>query len=138
MLVRLPDSKVGAIDRPLSADAATIIDRQAHRSGFIFSTGDGRHPVDYKLTRKTLADICKKAGVAALTPHGLRHTFATWAALAGASAHELREAGGWRTLAMTNRYVSRAETLGRAGAEKAAGAINIFAKPSANVVKIKP
>lgn len=137
MLVRLPDSKVGAIDRPLSADAAMIVDRQPHRSGFVFSTSDGRRPVDYKQVRNDLSAVCKKAEVARLTPHGLRHTFATWAALAGASAHELREAGGWRTLAMTNRYVSRAETLGRAGAEKAARAINIFARPNAEVVKIK-
>ncbi|MDL2398421.1 tyrosine-type recombinase/integrase [Rhizobium mayense] len=137
MLVRLPDSKIGAIDRPLSADAAMIVDQQPHRSGFVFSTTNGRRPVGYKQTRDTLAAVCKKAEVATLTPHGLRHTFATWAALAGASAHELRDAGGWRTLAMTNRYVSRAETLGRAGAEKAARAINIFAKPTADVLKLK-
>ena len=72
-----------------------------------------------------------------ITPHALRHTAATWAAIAGATAHELREAGGWKTLAMANRYVSRAETLGRSGAEKAAGAINIFGRPSAEVRRLR-
>ncbi|MGY5811894.1 tyrosine-type recombinase/integrase [Rhizobium sp. LEGMi198b] len=137
LLIRLPDSKVGAIDRPLSADAAVIVDRQPHRSGFVFSASNGRRPLDYKLAGKTLSTICEKAEVARITPHVLRHTFATWAANAGATAHELREAGGWRTLAMANRYVSRSETLGRAGAEKAAKAINIFSKPAGEVLKLK-
>ena len=85
----------------------------------------------------TLRDTSDRAGVPVIVPHALRHTAATWAAIAGATAHELREAGGWKTRAMANRYVSRAESLGRSGAEKMAGAINVLGKPKADVQALK-
>ncbi|QPB21113.1 site-specific integrase [Rhizobium sp. 007] len=135
LIVRIPDenSKIGVIDRHLSADAAELINRQSHREGFVFSNREGRFPTNYKDVRNVLADTCKAAGIPKLTPHALRHTMATHTAIAGATAHELREAGGWKTLAMANRYVSRAEALGKSGAEKAAAAINIHRKPKADV-----
>jgi integrase len=136
LVVRLSDTKTGAQDRQLSTDAALLINRQPYRSGFVFTGSNGRRPLDYRRIRLTLADVCERAGVPRITPHALRHTAATWAAIAGATAHELREAGGWKTLAMANRYVSRAETLGRSGAEKAASAINIFSKPAAAIRKL--
>ncbi|TIS16353.1 MAG: hypothetical protein E5X07_35605 [Mesorhizobium sp.] len=81
--------------------------------------------------------MCTAAGIDQITPHGLRHTAATWAAVSGAEAHELREAFGWKTLAMTNRYVSKAESLGRRGAQRAADAMNVLQKPVADVKEIR-
>ena len=138
LVARLSDTKTGAQDRQLSADAALLIDRQPYRSGFVFTCSNGRLPLDYRRVRNTLGEVCDRARVPRITPHALRHTAATWAAMAGATAHELREAGGWKTLVMANRYVSRAETLGRSGAEKAAGAINIFGRPLAEVRRLRP
>ncbi|BCG94376.1 tyrosine-type recombinase/integrase [Mesorhizobium sp. 131-2-1] len=133
LVARLPDTKSGASVRALSTDAATIIDRQKHRLGFVFSGRKGSQPVSYKRLREVLHSVCKAAGIDQITPHGLRHTAATWAAVSGAEAHELREAFGWRSLAMTNRYVSKAESLGRRGAQRAADAMNVLQKPAAEV-----
>lgn len=130
MLARLPDSKTGAAVRPLSTDAATIVDRQSHRVGYVFR-GRGDRPVDYRKACELLVAICVDAGIDPITPHVLRHTAATWAAVSGAEAHELREAFGWKTLAMTARYVSRSESLARRGAERAASAMNVLQKPTA-------
>lgn len=136
LVARLPTSKTGAAVRALSTDAATIVDRQAHRVGFVFSSSKGRRGIAYSMIRKILTEICEKAEIEPITPHVLRHTAATWAAISGAEAHELREAFGWKTLAMTARYVSRSESLARRGAERTAAAINVLQKPSADVKEI--
>jgi integrase len=126
LVANLPDTKTGAQERALSGDAVAIIEDRAHRSGFVFSTRGGDSPLGYKQVREALQRICEVAGIKPITPHDLRHTAASWAAIGGAQAHELREAFGWKTLAMTGRYVGRAESLGRRGVERAAGAIRIF------------
>lgn len=136
MTARLEDTKTGPSDRALSTDAATIIDGQAHRVGFVFSKR-GTMPLDYRHTLGVLRDICIDAGIEPITPHVLRHTAATWAAVGGAQAHELREAFGWKTLAMTARYVSRSESLGRRGAQRAADAMNVLGRPTAPVLEAK-
>jgi integrase len=136
LLARLPDTKTGASVRALSTDAATLIDRQKHRVGFVFSSRNGGQPVAYNRIRDVLNDVCKLASIAPITPHTLRHTAATWAAISGAEAHELREAFGWKTLAMTSRYVSRSESLGRRGAQRAADAMNVLQKPIAEVKEL--
>src|SRR5690606_13879777 len=91
MVATLPDTKTGESVRALSTDAAMIISGQDHRNGFVFSKR-GTMPLDYRFTLQTLADICDAAGIKRITPHVLRSTAATWAADAGASTHELREA----------------------------------------------
>jgi integrase len=39
-----------------------------------------------------------------VTPHTLRHTFASRLAMAGVDLRTLQELGGWQTLAMVHRY----------------------------------
>ena len=136
LIARLDDTKTGAQVRALSTDAATIVDRQPHRHGWVFSGSKGWRPLGYRKVSDTLKKVCEAAGIAPITPHVLRHTAATWAAIGGAQAHELREAFGWKTLAMTSRYVSRSEALGRRGAERAAAAINIHGRPVATVERL--
>jgi integrase len=137
MIARLPDTKTGQQVRALSTDAAALVDRQQHRHGYVFSPRGGWSPVGYTRVRHALTAVCEAAGIVPITPHVLRHTAATWAAVNGAEAHELREAFGWKTLAMTARYVSKSEALARRGAERAAGAINIFNRPAAKIVKVR-
>ena len=64
-----------------------------------------------------------------------RHSAATWASIHGADLIELRDAFAWRSLAMPNKYIKVATTVARRGAERVAGAINIFDKPAAKVVE---
>lgn len=132
MVANLPDSKTGEVVRALSTDAATLIDRQPRRFGYVFSKR-GHHALDYRTCLQVLAGVCEAAEIAKITPHVLRHSAATWAAIAGAQAHELREAFGWKTLAMTARYVSRSESLARKGVQRAADAMNVLQRPVADV-----
>lgn len=136
MVVKLPDSKTGATTRALSTDAATLIDRQEHRTGFVFSGRKGAQPISYKRLREMLTAVCETAGIESITPHVLRHTAATWAAISGAEAHELREAFGWKTLAMTARYVSRSESLAKRGVQRAADAMNVLQRQKAEVKQL--
>ena len=61
---------------------------------------------------KPVANISTKAWWAALERagiddfrwHDLRHTFATWHREAGTPTHELQRLGGWKTMAMVERY----------------------------------
>lgn len=137
LTVELEDSDTKKTATHLSADAASLIDRQPHRLGYVFSHNGGRTPIGGRYVNKALADICKEAGIAKVTCHVLRHTVATWCAIAGASDKELQQAIGWKTPAMANRYVSRAESLAKRGVERAAAAINIFQKPPADVTELK-
>jgi integrase len=137
LTVNLQETETKKSATVLSADAAALVDRQSHRIGFVFSKTSGRKPVDYKAVLRILQDVCKAADIKPITPHVLRHTAASWAAINGATAYELQKGFGWKTLTMTSRYVSRSETLARSGAEKAARGINIFAKPKAEVIDLK-
>lgn len=53
--------------------------------------------------------IGEEVGISNLSPHDLRHSWATVAAAKGAPITALRDAGGWRTLAMPAHYVAQAE-----------------------------
>ena len=136
-IVFLPDTKTGAQKRSISTDAATIIDRQPERTGHVFFLRGQHFPLCRKKLRDELIAVCEAADITPITLHGLRHTAATWSAIAGANTMELREAFGWKTSQMAERYVERAETLSRRGAERAANAINLFDTPPAKVTKLR-
>jgi integrase len=136
LTVSLKQSTTKKAARALAADAATIIDRQGHRLGFVFSNTAGRAAITDRTVRDELKRLCKAAGIPAIRPHTLRHSAATWSAINGASAFELQQSIGWRTLAMAQRYVSKSQSLSRSGAEKTAAAINVLGKPTAEVVQL--
>jgi integrase len=133
--VSLADSRTKKRGSVLSADAAVLIDRQGGRVGAVFSR-HARRPLDYEHVLGRLRELCTKAGIAPITPHVLRHTAATWAAVNGADLVELRDAFGWRTLSMPNRYIKKADTVARRGAERVAAAINVLGKSAAEVVEL--
>lgn len=137
LVANLPDTKVGAQRRTLSADAARILDRQEHRTGYVFSRNGGTNGVEYKHVRLKLQAVCDDAGIDRVSPHVLRHTWATMAATNGASLLELKDALGWKSPAMATRYVEKAEALGRQGAEKGAQAINLFGRGKADLARLK-
>ena len=47
---------------------------------------------------------CKRAGIINFTPHGCRHTWATWHYIANRDLKKLQVLGGWKTLSMVLRY----------------------------------
>jgi integrase len=83
------------ITGPLRAVLATLAPNEADRRGRVFdSTG----------WRKRWERCRRDAGVPDIHWHDLRHTFASWARLAGADLQALQQAMNHGSLAMTMRY----------------------------------
>ncbi|MCU0498267.1 MAG: tyrosine-type recombinase/integrase [Anaerolineae bacterium] len=58
---------------------------------------------------KRVYELGRAIGIVKLSPHDLRHFWATDAARAGTDPFALQEAGGWNSLAMPRRYVDAAK-----------------------------
>ena len=111
-----------------------LIDRQPGRVGTVFA-GKGGAPVSARTLKLTVDALMSAAGIKSakaaadgtvehFTSHTFRHSAASWAALGGADPFMLRDTFAWKTLAMTNKYVKRADSRARTGAELVATAIN--------------
>ena len=103
--VDLADTKVGAQIRPIGTAAVTVLRDQFERS-----IGKWAFPADYGEgyfigVRKVLNRVCRRAGLEGITPHTLRHTFASVAGDLGYS--ELTIAGllGHASGSVTAGYV---------------------------------
>jgi integrase len=105
----------------LSPDAVAILEGQRGKSARWVFPGPSGEP----LTRASNSAWYKaraRAGVAARW-HDLRHTWASWQAMAGASLRDLMELGGWTSQAMALRYTHlNADHLQRAAARVELGA----------------
>ena len=54
--------------------------------------------------KKSFASACKRAEIKGVTPHTLRHTFASWLVMSGRPLLEVRDLLGHSTIKMTERY----------------------------------
>jgi site-specific recombinase XerD len=70
-----------------------------HASGRV-----GWHCLD-GVVQNAMRDACKRAGVEAITPHHLRHAWATHSADAGANIRDIQEILGHRDIHTTMRYI---------------------------------
>lgn len=81
-----------------------------------FKTKDGTSLLAKPLGERDIRRLVQKLGqqlpggiaVASLSPHDLRHTWATLAARSGTSVDKLQEAGGWNSPAMPLQYIEAA------------------------------
>ena len=58
---------------------------------------------------RKIADLGAAIGITDLSPHDLRHYWATQAARNGTPMDRLQDAGGWSSLAMPARYIEAAK-----------------------------
>jgi integrase len=61
----------------------------------VFARFDGK---PFRSIRTAFETACRRAGIQGLTPHVLRHTFASRLAMAGVDARTIQELGGWKEL----------------------------------------
>src|SRR6202020_3243777 len=54
--------------------------------------------------KKASARPCRRAGISDFTPHGCRHTWATWHYAANWDLTALMRLGGWKSVQMVLRY----------------------------------
>lgn len=151
-VLRVPTSKTGkelklelsqaALDILTSVD---VVLGPGGPSEFVFAdpdTIDPKNPesVAQPYTKWKIQHALKKAltvaGISDFHFHDLRHDFASMAAQAGVPLNDIRDAGGWTTLAMVLRYAHLSPTNRRAAAEKVAAATG-FGKSVANLEAVK-
>ena len=96
------------IDVPLAAIESVLNPRQK-RSESMFPRGDrSKVYIDRKQERfdnRSWSEVAvEEAQIPRITWHGLRHTFCSWLAMAGATTREIMEAAGHKTLSQAARY----------------------------------
>jgi integrase len=91
-----------AIPVPLNGDAIAVLQKQLGKHPERVFTFRG-HPVAATTTKAWYSAV-KRAGVAPLRFHDLRHTFASWHVQQGTPLSVLQELGGWQSSAMVSRY----------------------------------
>ena len=72
------------------------------QSEWVFTKKDGKTP--YRSFRTAFETACRNAKLTDVTPHVLRHTFASRLAMAGVDLRTIQELGGWKSLKMVERY----------------------------------
>jgi integrase len=104
-LVRFPDTKSGPQMRVAGDNAMTVLEKQALRSHspFVFPAdwGDGH----FIGVVRVLDRVCASAGLKEVTPHTLRHSFASLAASLGFSELTISGLLGHAPRGVTQRYV---------------------------------
>jgi integrase len=118
---RLADTKTGESIRPLSELACTVIQSQPRIGDVVFASRSGETPiVGY---RKMWLRIAKLGDLPAdITPHVLRHSFASLAADLGYSEPTIASLLGHKTHSITSRYMHSADAVLLAAADAVANA----------------
>ena len=111
----------------------------APRAGrFIVSSEKADEPLPPWMVNDQWEIVRRTSGAVDVRVHDLRHAFGTRGGALGASAVILRDALGHKTLAMTNRYVSRQTDPVRDLAERIGEQIEaVRTGKAAEVVKLK-
>ena len=94
------------LNRPLRA-ALTALRARTAGTDYVFTWRDG---APYGSIRTTFQTACRAAGLTGVTPHVLRHTFASRLAMAGVDPRTIQELGGWASLEMVERYTHLSPT----------------------------
>jgi integrase len=91
-----------AIPVPLNSEAVALLQKQLgkHKEKVFTFRGE---PVAATTTKAWYSAV-KRAGLAPLRFHDLRHTFASWHVQQGTPLSVLQELGGWQSSAMVSRY----------------------------------
>jgi integrase len=116
---RLADTKTGASLRPLSELACSMIQSQPRIGDIVFASRSGETPiVGY---RKMWLRIAKLGDLPAdITPHVLRHSFASLAADLGYNEPTIASLLGHKTHSITSRYLHSADAVLVAAADAVA------------------
>jgi len=89
------------LNRILRAALQTLRQWAPESAEHVFEHRDGS---PYRSIRTTFQTACRTAGLKDVSPHVLRHTFASRLAMAGVDPRTIQELGGWASLEMVKRY----------------------------------
>ena len=113
VIVHADEAKAGErILVPLNAQARGILEAIPEpREGFVFGNLK-------RISPSVWERACKAAGTPWLRFHDLRHTWASWHAMAGTPLSVLQELGGWHSAEMVRKYAHLSPEHLAAAAEK--------------------
>jgi len=113
VIVHADEAKAGErILVPLNSQAKAILEAIPEpRQGFVF--GDLK-----RISPSVWERACENAGAPWLRFHDLRHTWASWHAMAGTPLSVLQELGGWHSAEMVRKYAHLSPEHLAAAAEK--------------------
>jgi integrase len=107
---------------PMNATLRAVLAplKQQATGATIFTSRKGS---PYRSIRTAFQTACRSAGLTDVTPHVLRHTFASRLVMAGVDLRTVQELGGWSSLELVQRYAHlspghKAEAVERISAAK--------------------
>jgi len=101
--LRLANSKEGRSMRPLGRAALAVISKMPRQGDFVLASGSKDR--SYSGLPKSWSRIFKQTPLSSLTPHGLRHAYASVASDLGYSEPTIAALLGHATRTMTARYI---------------------------------
>jgi len=119
--LRFSDSKEGKSIRPLGADAGRLLAKLTNDSRYVLPGNAPDKP--FVGLPKAWPRIVGEANLPELTPHGLRHAFASVAVDLGYSEPTIAALLGHGTHSITGRYLHHLDSALLAAADKVAGEI---------------
>jgi site-specific recombinase XerD len=124
--VAVPAPAVEALDAYLGTTGRELVAGPAGAGLPIFTTATGKR-WDPSEAFRTVQRLAKAAGIEGrISPHSLRHTFATIALDAGTTLHDLQDSMGHADPRTTRRYDRARHTLGKAAGYDVARALSFL------------
>lgn len=118
-VLNLRETKTGARAHPIGAATVAFLEGMPRGDDDrIFPGRSDKAPLSRSTVEHAWVGIRKAAGFEDVRLHDLRHTVGTYAGQTGANAFLVRDKLGHKTLAMTGRYVNRAQDPVRALSDK--------------------
>jgi integrase len=90
--------------------------------GHVFTTRTGQ---PLRSLRSVFRRACQRAGLEGVSPHVLRHTWASRMVMSGADLRTLQQLGGWATLELVKRYSHLADEHVQAAVQRMAAAFPV-------------
>jgi integrase len=119
--LRLTESKEGKSIRPLGAEAAKLLAKLSKHGRYVFPGNSPDKP--FVGLPKAWRRMFGKDDLSGLTPHGLRHAFASVAAELGFAEPTIAAMLGHGAHSITGRYIHHLDSTLLAAADKVSGAI---------------
>jgi site-specific recombinase XerD len=116
---------------------AEYFEKSGTGGDFVFANEQG---LPFRSIRSAFRTACRNAGLKGVTPHTLRHTFASRLVMAGVDLRTVQELGGWASLKMVERYSHlspshKAEAIERIAAKNSTA---LFTTPGERESEAKP